>query len=919
MKETDRQIRDEVLRRFEADFGLKRRAGTDYMRGGTCPSCGKKELYSRYDQPWFIKCGRESKCGEQWHVKELFDDLFDDWSKRAPATEKEPTASAKSYLQHARGFRLELIEGWYSQDNYWSRELGIGSATVRFPLANGGYWERLIDRPHRFGKQKARFAPGQSMKGYWWCPPSLDLLQVRELWIVEGIFDAIALLHHDTAAVSAMSSNAFPAESLKALVKACAEAGRSLPRLVWALDNEPGAHRYTRRWAKQARELGFSCEAAQIPQRDRKVDWNDLHQRWAFIEGDDKRAEQIERDLREARYHGSLLLAESAAEKGALMFDWRQRHEFHFAFENRLYWFKMDLEKFNKAKQALEGSEHHDDQLLNDRQMTEKALQQCGAVVEIANCYPQALYFQRNEVTDESWYYFRVDFPHDEPTVRNTFTGGQVAAASEFKKRLLGMAAGAVFTGTGAQLDRIMRDQLYGLKTVKTIDYIGYSKEHSCYVFGDLAVRGGVLEQANSEDYFEFKQLRLKTLQKSIRLEIARTDEGYRAEWLDWLWTCFGTQGIVALAFWFGSLFAEQIRDEYQSFPFLEVTGEAGAGKSTLLMFLWKLFGRPDEEGKDPSKMSKAGLRRWMGQVSGMPLVLLEADRSDNDRGAAKAYDWDELKPLFNGGTLGVTGVKTAGNETYEPPFRGTIVISQNATVMASEAILTRIVKLHFVRPEVTAASRAAADNLNHLSAMDVSHFLLMAARAEGKVLETFRAQVKVHEQALRELKEIRIERIIKNHAQLLALVDCLRLIIPLTDRQHAGAQRELVAMALARQTAINADPAEVAEFWEVFDYLQGLSEDPVVDHSKKPDVIAINLNEFAERAAEHKQKLADVATLRTLLPNSRSRKYLTHNKGVDSAVRAAFNRRNNQLTQRGTTVKCWIFQNPDPTGRGNA
>jgi len=919
MKEMDRQIRDEVLRRFEADFGLKRRAGTDYLRGGTCPSCGKKELYARYDQPWFIKCGRESKCGEQWHVKELFDDLFDDWSKRAPSTEQAPAASADAYLQFARGFDLGLIRGWYSQENYWSREHAQGSATVRFTLEKGGYWERLIDRPHRFGKQKARFAPGQSMKGSWWCPPTVDLLEVDELWIVEGIFDAIALLHHELDAVSAMSSNAFPAESLKALVKARAEAGRKLPRLVWALDNEPGAHRYTRRWAKMARELGFTCEAAQIPQRDRKVDWNDLHQRWAFIEGDDKRAEQIERDLREARYHGSLLLAESAAEKGALMYEWRERHEFHFAFENRLYWFKMDLEKFNKAMQHLEESERQEDQLLNDRQRRDKALRQCGAVVEIANCYPQALYFQRNEVTDESWYYFRVDFPHDEPTVRNTFTGGQVAAASEFKKRLLGMAAGAVFTGTGAQLDRIMRDQLYGLKTVKTIDYIGYSKEHSCYVFGDLAVRGGVLEQANKEDYFEFKQLRLKTLQKSIRLEIARTDEGYRAEWLDWLWTCFGTQGIVALAFWFGSLFAEQIRDEYQSFPFLEVTGEAGAGKSTLLMFLWKLFGRPDEEGKDPSKMSKAGLRRWMGQVSGMPLVLLEADRSDNDRGAAKAYDWDELKPLFNGGTLGVTGVKTAGNETYEPPFRGTIVISQNATVMASEAILTRIVKLHFVRPEVTAASRAAADNLNHLSAMDVSHFLLMAARAEGKVLETFRAQVKVHEQALRELKEIRIERIIKNHAQLLALVDCLRLIIPLTDRQHAGAQRELVAMALARQTAVNADPAEVAEFWEVFDYLQGLSEDPVVDHSKKPDVIAINLNEFAERAAEHKQKLADVATLRTLLPNSRSRKYLTHNKGVDSAVRAAFNRRNNQLTQRGTTVKCWIFQNPDQTGRGNA
>ncbi len=908
MKAMPHEIRTEVLARLERDYGLKRRDSAEYMRGGKCPSCDKKELFSRYDEPWFIKCGRESKCGDQWHVKDLYDDLFDDWSKRAPATEKEPTATAKSYLQHARGFHLELIEGWYTQENYWSRELGIGSATVRFPLEGGSYWERLIDRPHRFGKQKARFAPGKAMRGYWWCPPSLDLLAVNELWIVEGIFDAIALLHHDIDAVSAMSSNAFPAESLKALAKACADAGKKLPRLVWALDNEPGAHRYTRRWVKQARELGFECEAAQIPQRDRKADWNDLHQRWMFLD-EDKRAEQVAADLKEARHQGALLIAETAAEKALLMYEWRKRHEFHFGFGNRMYWFKLDMEKFNKAMLALESSENHDDKLLNDRQMTEKALSESGGVVEIANCYPQALYFQRNEITDESWYYFRVDFPHDEPTVRNTFTGGQVAAASEFKKRLLGMAAGAVFTGTGAQLDKIMKDQLFALKTVKTIDYIGYSKEHDCYVFGDLAVRGGVVEQANSEDYFEFKQLRLKTLQKSIRLEIARTDEGYRPEWLDWLWTCFSTQGIVALAYWFGSLFAEQIREEYQSFPFLEVTGEAGAGKSTLLMFLWKLFGRPDEEGKDPSKMSKAGLRRWMGQVSGMPLVLLEADRSDNDRGAAKAYDWDELKPLFNGGTLGVTGVKTAGNETYEPPFRGAIVISQNATVAASEAILTRIVKLHFVRPQVTTASRAAADNLNHLSAMDVSHFLLMATRAEAKVLETFRAQVKVHEQALRELKEIRIERIIKNHAQLLALLDALRLVVPLTDRQHQATQRELTAMALVRQNAVNADPAEVAEFWEVFDYLQSLSEDPVVDHSKKPDLIAINLNEFAERAAEHKQKLADVGTLRNLLPNSRSRKYIEHNKSVDSAVRAAFNRRNNTLTQRGTTVKCWLFK----------
>jgi hypothetical protein len=901
----DKAVRLEVLSRLERNYGLQQMKGTPYMRKGTCPACGKKELYSRSDEPWFIKCGRESKCGEQWHVKELFEDLFDDWSKRSPATDAEPNRTADDYLSFARGFDLSLIKGSYTQENYWDRDLGIGSATVRFALEQGGYWERLIDRPHRFGKKKARFATGKSPRGYWWCPPGVDLLAVKELWIVEGIFDAIALLHHGIVAVSAMSSGAFPAESLKALAH---QRGGKLPRLVWALDNEPGAHRYTRKHVAMAAALGYESSAAQIPQRDRKVDWNDLHQRWQFIDNAEQRIEQRERDLKAARYHGALLLAESAAEKGTLMYEWRERHEFHFAFENRMYWFKMDLEKLTKAIQNLKESDSIEDRQLTDKQLRDKAMRQCGAVSEIANCYPRALYFQRNELTDESWYYFRVDFPHDEPTVRNTFTGAQVAAASEFKKRLLGMAAGAVFTGSGAQLDKIMREQLFGLKTVQTLDYVGYSKEHGCWVFGDLAVRGGVVEKVNAEDYFEFKKLRLKTLQKSIRMEINAEGHDYRTDWLDWLWLCFGAQGLIALVYWFGSLFAEQIRAEFQSFPFLEVTGEAGAGKSTLLMFLWKLLGRQDEEGDDPLKMTKAGLRRWQSQTSGMPLVVLEADRSGEEGGLVKAFDFDQFKPLYNGRGLGLTGVKNASTDTNAPPFRAALVFSQNATVAASEAILTRIIKLHFVRPNVTSASRAAADNLNHLQAMDVSHFLLLATKAEQQVLEVFRKQVKEHEITLRAIRDIRIERIIKNHAQLLALLDALRLILPITDEQHRATQQELIAMAVERQGAVNSDPEEVRTFWDVYEYLESLGDSAVVNHSKKPDVIAINLNEFAERAAEHKQKLADVATLRGLLKNSRSRPCIDINRAVDSAVRTAYNARN-PLAPRCPTVKCWMFK----------
>ena len=186
-----------------------------------------------------------------------------------------------------------------------------------------------------------------------------------------------------------------------------------------------------------------------------------------------------------------------------------------------------------------------------------------------------------------------------------------------------------------------------------------------------------------------------------------------------------------------------------------------------------------------------------------MPIVLLESDRSGDDKAHAKTFEWDELKDYYGGGTLATKGVKTAGNETYEPPFRGTIAISQNAPVVASEAIMTRIVKLHFVRPNVTPESRAAADRLNALEGSTLSNFVLQAVRKELEVMDLFAQRIPGYEAKLRNLHShcfacetpfhdeqsdchhcgnklrgyIRVERINKNHAQLLALLDCLCMV----------------------------------------------------------------------------------------------------------------------------------------------
>lgn len=891
-------LRHDVLQRIESDFGLKHRAPTNYMRGGTCPKCNKKELYTRFDSPWQLICDRQEKCGHTVHVKEIYSDLFEDWSKRVPATENTPTATARAYLEFARGFNISLIAGWFTQETYYSAQHDAGSATVRFALEKGGYWERLIDKPARFGKMKARFQPGESYKGVWWCPPSVDVLEAKEIWIVEGIFDAIALVHHNIAAVSAMSSNAFPADSLQALVTA--RQGK-LPKLVWALDNEPGAHTYTKRWVRMARELGFTCEAAQIPQRDnKKLDWNDLHQRWQFLDEGEKRDAQVEKDLTIAQHHGALLIAENATEKALVMFDWKRRSEFHLEFGNRLYWFRLDLEKYNKAIQELEDSDHHDDQQLNNKQMRAKAMQQCGALQRIATCNPKALYYQENKLTDESWYYFRITFAHDAAPIKNTFTSSQIASSAEFKKRLLGIAPGGMFTGTTQQLDAFIEEQTDALKTVQTIDFTGYTREHGAYIYGDVAVRDGKAFKLNEEDFFDMDRLSIKTLSQSVILNLNTDLEKFDTEWLDIIWQCFGAKGLVALAFWFGSLFAEQIRQHQKSYPFMEIIGEPGAGKSTLIEFLWKMCGRIDYEGFDPTKGTPVARARNFAQVGNLPVVLIESEREKTDGSQTKQYDWDELKTAYNGRSVRSTGVKNNGNDTREPPFRGAVVIGQNHAVNASEPILQRLVHIAMTKDGQTPQTKLLVEKLERMPVDRVSGFLIKATMKENIVMQTVREQVPVYEQKLLALPEIRTVRIAKNHAQLHALIDALVHVIPLKKHQVDAAHTEIQSMAKERQLAINADHPIVVEFWELYEYLNNAAGG--LNHSRNDGLIAVNLNDFAKEAAEKRQKVPDLTELKRHLKTSKCPKFIETNRNVCSAwdVDAA---------NKAKTVRCWMFQ----------
>lgn len=907
----DQDLHRELLSRLDRDYKFKVKTGQDsvrWLRSGTCPSCSKKELYTNEAKPYVLRCGRLDKCGVEFHVKELYPELFENWSKRYQATEQNPNAAADAYLRSARGFDISMIAGWYRQEHYFDRDKSIGSATVRFPLNGKDYWERIIDEPGRFGKKKAHFNYGANYRGTCWVPPGVTMPE-DEFWIVEGIFDAIALLHHDIWAASAMSCNNYPDIFLKSIAEQCAAAGRKRPRLVWALDDGKAGSDYMRRWVKRSREQGWEAEAAQIHTPGKaKLDWNDAHQR-------DKLSAK---DLDEYRYNGSLLTAESAEDKAKLIFNRHGWRSFPFDFDNRLWWFKVDVDKQVKIAENLTPKERD---LPRDEQ-EKLILNKSIAITEICNCLPVPLYYLKNEITDEAWYYFRVDFPHDGASIKNNFTAGQISAPAEFKKRLLHCGAGAIWSGNATQLDRLLSRWTFNIKKVETIDYTGYTLEHGAYVFNEVAVKDGRVVEMNDEDYFDIGKLAIKSLSRSLKLDINTDLKEYRTDWFDKLYLCFGPKGVVALAYWLGTLFAEQIRDRFESYPFVEIVGEPGAGKTTLIETLWKLLGRNGYEGFDPMKGSNVGFLRSMAQVSNLPVVLIESDReedADGSKGRPKqAFHWDSLKSLYNGGSLRTTGVKSSGNDTYEPQFRAALVISQNAPVQASTPIMERIVHIGFDKSRQSDEGREAALELGRMPAADVSGFLLKAVSQETKVLELIEKNQRGFEKRL-EQAGVKNQRIQKNHAQLMVLVHALSHVCPITDSVRTETIQTLAALAMEREQALAKDHPMVEQFWEAYDYLNGTGADgddeaceARLNHSRKPEeTIAINLNHFVQLASDMRQQIPNINELKRVLKTSRQRKFIEI-VAVNSAINGRYNAmRDPHQGPRPSTIKCWVFKKP--------
>lgn len=912
----DNDLREKILSRLKADFTFPSTGNSARVwRGGKCPDCKGKEVYVYTDKPWVVRCGRESKCGHEWSTRDLYSDLFDNWSERHPQTSEDPHAAAKAYLRDERGLNIVKLAGQYTQESYFDRKLNAGSATVRFAMPDGGFWERLIDRPHRFGKKKANFKYGYSYRGKAWHNPELsfdDLARADEIWFAEGVFDTIALSEAfeqerpGARSAAAMSTNNYPAEWLDELAKAVAKIGPHAlrPTLVFAFDVGPAGVRAAREGVEKAREGGWRARAAQVrPDGEgTKLDWNDLL----------KRRKLAAADLETYLENGDITIAENAAEKAFLLYRRTRRADFPLTFKTRQLWAKFSVQRINELIESY--GEDHTLAALSNEQKWDMAAREAVEITEIANCTFRALYFQRDLALAENSYYLRVDFPGKQETVKANFSGSAIAAGAEFKKRLISVAPGGIFTGSTFQLDRLMERQLDGIRTVDSLYFSGYSIDHCAWMFEDIAVTDGRLVPLNDDDYFEIGKVGVKPngsgREFAIRYDPNEIDYG----WWDDLYTAFGPLGLVTLAFFFLSLFAEQIRREYQDLGFLEISGPGGSGKTTLLIFLWKLLGRlHNYEGFDPASATAAGIARELVKYGNLPVVMIEGDRfKDENRAHARKFDWNELKKIYNGHAPRTRGVMNGGTDTFSPPFRGAIIIAQNAPIRdADEPVLQRIMPLVVDKSRFSEKGKAAGNRLKKYKVEKVSHWIVAMIRQEKPILDYFRKAFPEHEKRLFDKPDVTDDRLAREHGKLAAALDCLAKAMMVDGKptimpaQIAEGHKLIEQMCLEQHGALGADHAVVQQFWESFDFLDAkLCEGKLpidaagLNRHRKDNMIAIRMAEIETQFNAHRLSIpgGSMLDLKKHLPSSKRRKYL--GQGIVNG-------------KDGKSAHCWIFSKP--------
>lgn len=839
---------------------------------GKCPACGKHELFISKEKPWVLQCNRLNRCGWSASTRKLYPELFENYARRYPATIKEPNKTADSYLALNRGFDLSKIRGSYSQCVFHDSATGNSYPSIRFPIPDteNATWERIIANQNS-KIRKAHFTG--SYAGAAWTVKDFKPTKGNQVFIVEGIFHAMALHHAGYHAIAAMSATNFPSKIIEAHKK---------KQIDWvlALDGDNAGRTYMKKHAQKITRLNEKASICLLPEEGK--DWDDLH-----------REQKIKPAfIKRCLLNGQIFAASSVKEKAYYEFQRIPRSSILINYSNGLY--SVSVSK-RDIKSQLKNEEIN---LASDRGKEIFILHLM--VKKISNIVPTILYLEKDELLNEQAYIFNITYETGRAADKISIDGTHLSETKLFRRALLNKTVGGRLSASHKEFELILEQLLdKSPMVIEKKRFLGFDPSSETYIFNNHAYHQGKEVFQNKEGFFPTGDKGIKTALRGVQIDPSGR---FSDEWLPAFIDVFHWQGLSCLAFWLGSFFVQQIRAKHKSFPFFELTGEPGAGKSTLLEFLWKCTGRRNYEGFDVMKATEAGRRRAFSQLSNLPVVLIESDRNSDIRDAKKQqFDFDACKPFFNGRGTGTLGLPTRDNEIEENMFQSSLIISQNLEVDGSEALRERVVHCHVNKSHFRPESLETARWFETTEVTELSGFLKTALLHEDHVLSTIFKAFKEIETYYFEAG-ITNARIAKNHAQVAACGMALKILFPntMTEEYEMNLKNYLLSRAIKRQQRLKSDHPIIELFWENYEHLNSLHHTSTkidkLNHARDEASIAISLTEYRAMCKKHGLELIDSRILKQHLPCSTRHKLLYKNININSK-------------HTGTTKRCWVFK----------
>jgi Toprim-like len=621
------------------------------LHGLECPVCHKKEAWLKVDRPFYIYCSRLNNCGEVITAKELYPDLWQDLAKRYPSTPSDPKATARAYLE-SRSLKPELIEFEQGiKDNH--QTLVIKQDDVTF--------DRLIDYQDKSGGGKNRLS---TYKGKVFKTKSFD--DAKEVFITEGIIDALSWEQSGRAAIATYSSGSVPKEFY--------QANKEKHYLI-CFDNDIAGHKGINKTIECFKELSINYEVALLP---KGKDTNDC-----LISGllD---AEKIKQTLDKAKFEGNLFLAPKSDIYFALCAKEFNLTRLIFDFKGKTYrgWIKPATKTEDEAYMTA----------------------------VLLDCSIKLLHSVIDDSLDDSQkmeHFIEIESSR-EGINRFRLNADSLSKLDSFKSILQNHRQ--IFYGKADDLNHLAAYLFkYKPAKIRALNTIGFDDKSGGFYYPKFAYDvNGKRINANGDKYFI--ESNVKPFHGSSDTLINRLEQMDLRQFITDLHAAYGNKGLLALGFYVSATFSHLIFDHYGFMPFLSLYGDPHAGKSFLTKTLNRCF-FVDSEGQTMTSSNTAkGELRKISQKSSMVCCLLEG------RTGKSRFDYDGILALYNRNSLYSRATTDQSNRTHDLAFKAALSFVWNHEAFTIQPAKERVISLHFAENEMNDSTAAAWAKLNELS-----------------------------------------------------------------------------------------------------------------------------------------------------------------------------------------------------------